>query len=201
MDHFPNLSLHQGQAHRSFGRGDSGTGPKLRCCSRPKPNSSLRLRPTPPRRSPLGRCRRLTAAQHACALRMACAVRRNCSKKMPAMRRRRRRPQTARMRAPRGALVNIARHLHDEPPFITPAIVTGPDPSPSAPKAAAPSASPARIEGLLEERLPATLGTLARIGKFRKNGDALPFGRARRDFWRDYTLLQAPAPWRMEDGG
>jgi uroporphyrin-III C-methyltransferase/precorrin-2 dehydrogenase/sirohydrochlorin ferrochelatase len=49
------------------------------------------------------------------------------------------------------------------------------------------------IKADLEERLPATLGTLARIGKgFRKVADALPFGRARRDFWRDYYFNAGP---------
>jgi uroporphyrin-III C-methyltransferase/precorrin-2 dehydrogenase/sirohydrochlorin ferrochelatase len=49
------------------------------------------------------------------------------------------------------------------------------------------------IKADLEERLPATLGTLARIGKgFRKMADALPFGRARRDFWRDYYFTTGP---------
>jgi uroporphyrin-III C-methyltransferase/precorrin-2 dehydrogenase/sirohydrochlorin ferrochelatase len=49
------------------------------------------------------------------------------------------------------------------------------------------------IKADLEERLPTTLGTLARIGKgFRKMAEALPFGRARRDFWRDYYFNAGP---------
>ena len=49
------------------------------------------------------------------------------------------------------------------------------------------------IKADLEERLPAALGPLARIGKtFRKAADALPFGRARRDFWRDYYFGAGP---------
>ncbi|MEP5121181.1 siroheme synthase CysG, partial [Sulfitobacter pontiacus] len=49
------------------------------------------------------------------------------------------------------------------------------------------------IKADLEERLPTTLGTLARIGKgFRKMADALPFGRPRRDFWRDYYFAAGP---------
>ena len=45
----------------------------------------------------------------------------------------------------------------------------------------------------LEARLPATLGPLARIGKaFRKMAEALPHGRARRDFWSDYYFDAGP---------
>jgi uroporphyrin-III C-methyltransferase/precorrin-2 dehydrogenase/sirohydrochlorin ferrochelatase len=49
------------------------------------------------------------------------------------------------------------------------------------------------IKADLEERLPQSLGTLARIGKtFRTAANALPFGRARRDFWREYYFNAGP---------
>ena len=91
-----------------------------------------------------------------------------------------------------GALVNIVDNLHDSD-FITPAIVDR-DPVTVAigTEGAAPVLARA-IKADLEERLPATLGTLARIGKsFRKMAEALPFGRARRDFWRDYYFAEGP---------
>jgi uroporphyrin-III C-methyltransferase/precorrin-2 dehydrogenase/sirohydrochlorin ferrochelatase len=89
-------------------------------------------------------------------------------------------------------LVNIVDNLHDSA-FITPAIVDR-DPVTIAigTEGAAPVLARA-IKADLEERLPATLGTLARIGKgFRKMADALPFGRPRRDFWRDYYFNAGP---------
>ena len=85
-----------------------------------------------------------------------------------------------------GALVNIVDNLADSQ-FITPAIVDR-DPVTVAigTEGAAPVLARA-IKADLEEKLPTSLGTLAAIGKaFRKAADALPFGRARRDFWRDY---------------
>jgi uroporphyrin-III C-methyltransferase/precorrin-2 dehydrogenase/sirohydrochlorin ferrochelatase len=91
-----------------------------------------------------------------------------------------------------GALVNIVDNLHDSE-FITPAIVDR-DPVTVAigTEGAAPVLARA-IKADLEERLPTTLGTLARIGKaFRGAADALPFGRARRDFWRDYYFTSGP---------
>ncbi|AXI46984.1 uroporphyrinogen-III C-methyltransferase [Sulfitobacter sp. SK012] len=97
-----------------------------------------------------------------------------------------------------GALVNVVDNLHDSQ-FITPAIVDR-DPVTIAigTEGAAPVLARA-IKADLEERLPSTLGTLARIGKsFRKMADALPFGRARRDFWRDYYF--ATGPRAMADG-
>ena len=92
-----------------------------------------------------------------------------------------------------GALVNIVDNLNDSA-FITPAIVDR-DPVTIAigTEGAAPVLARA-IKADLEARLPATLGTLARIGKgFRKMAEALPFGRARRDFWRDYYFSKGPA--------
>ncbi|WP_227269470.1 siroheme synthase CysG [Roseobacter weihaiensis] len=91
-----------------------------------------------------------------------------------------------------GALVNIVDNLQDSQ-FITPAIVDR-DPVTVAigTEGAAPVLARA-IKADLESRLPAALGPLARIGKsFRKLADALPFGRARRDFWRDYYFSAGP---------
>ena len=100
--------------------------------------------------------------------------------------------RTAAIARAEGALVNIVDNLHDSA-FITPAIVDR-DPVTIAigTEGAAPVLARA-IKADLEERLPATLGTLARIGKgFRKMADALPFGRPRRDFWRDYYFTSGP---------
>ena len=91
-----------------------------------------------------------------------------------------------------GALVNIVDNLHDSQ-FITPAIVDR-DPVTIAigTEGAAPVLARA-IKADLEEKLPSTLGTLARIGKtFRDMSYKLPFGRARRDFWRDYYFNTGP---------
>ena len=91
-----------------------------------------------------------------------------------------------------GALTNIVDNLEDSQ-FITPAIVDR-DPVTIAigTEGAAPVLARA-IKADLEERLPTGLGTLARIGKaFRKAADALPFGRPRRDFWRDYYFNAGP---------
>ncbi|MEX0367164.1 MAG: siroheme synthase, partial [Ruegeria sp.] len=91
-----------------------------------------------------------------------------------------------------GALVNIVDNLADSQ-FITPAIV---DRAPVTVAIGTEGAAPVlarAIKADLEERLPTSLGTLARIGKaFRKAADALPFGRARRDFWRDYYFNAGP---------
>lgn len=100
--------------------------------------------------------------------------------------------RTAKIARAEGALVNIVDNLRDSA-FITPAIVDR-DPVTIAigTEGAAPVLARA-IKADLEERLPATLGTLARIGKsFRKMADALPFGRPRRDFWRDYYFTAGP---------
>ncbi len=92
-----------------------------------------------------------------------------------------------------GALVNVVDNLEDSA-FITPAIVDR-DPVTIAigTEGAAPVLARA-IKADLEARLPAALGPLARIGKsFRKAANALPFGRARRDFWREYYFGTGPA--------
>ena len=100
--------------------------------------------------------------------------------------------RTATIARAEGALVNIVDNLADSA-FITPAIVDR-DPVTIAigTEGAAPVLARA-IKADLEAKLPATLGTLARIGKsFRKMAEALPFGRARRDFWRDYYFNAGP---------
>lgn len=97
-----------------------------------------------------------------------------------------------------GALVNIVDNLADSQ-FITPAIVDR-DPVTIAigTEGAAPVLARA-IKADLEEKLPTGLGTLAAIGKtFRKAADSLPFGRPRRDFWRDYYFNAGPKA--MADG-
>ncbi|MEW9918622.1 siroheme synthase CysG [Marimonas sp. MJW-29] len=100
--------------------------------------------------------------------------------------------RTAGIARAEGALVNIVDNLADSA-FITPAIVDR-DPVTVAigTEGAAPVLARA-IKADLEERLPAALGPLARIGKsFRTLAEALPFGRARRDFWRDFYFGAGP---------
>ena len=100
--------------------------------------------------------------------------------------------RTAAIARAEGALVNIVDNLQDSA-FITPAIVDR-DPVTVAigTEGAAPVLARA-IKADLEARLPTALGALARIGKeFRKVANALPFGRARRDFWRDYYFNAGP---------
>ena len=106
--------------------------------------------------------------------------------------------RTAGLARAAGVLVNVVDNLHDSQ-FITPAIVDR-DPVTVAigTEGAAPVLARA-IKADLEARLPVTLGPLARIGKgFRKLAEALPFGRARRDFWADYYFNAGP---RAMDGG
>ncbi len=91
-----------------------------------------------------------------------------------------------------GALVNIVDNLGDSQ-FITPAIV---DRDPVTVAIGTEGAAPVLARAIktdLEARLPATLGTLARIGKaFRKMVEVLPMGRARRDFWAEYYFAEGP---------
>jgi uroporphyrin-III C-methyltransferase/precorrin-2 dehydrogenase/sirohydrochlorin ferrochelatase len=91
-----------------------------------------------------------------------------------------------------GALVNIVDNLNDSE-FITPAIV---DRSPVTIAIGTEGAAPVlarKIKADLEEQLPASLGTLARIGKgFRIMAEKLPFGVARRNFWSDYYFSAGP---------
>ncbi|KJZ19914.1 siroheme synthase CysG [Loktanella sp. S4079] len=98
-----------------------------------------------------------------------------------------------------GALVNIVDNLHDSQ-FITPAIVDR-DPVTVAigTEGAAPVLARA-IKSDLEERLPQSLGMLARIGKgFRHAVDVLPMGRKRRTFWSDFYFSAGPRA--LERGG
>ncbi len=91
-----------------------------------------------------------------------------------------------------GALVNIVDNLADSQ-FITPAIVDR-DPVTVAigTEGAAPVLARA-IKADLEERLPTSLGILARIGKsFRHAVDVLPMGRKRRDFWSSFYFNAGP---------
>ena len=91
-----------------------------------------------------------------------------------------------------GLLVNIVDNLHDSA-FITPAIV---DRDPVTVAIGTEGAAPVLARAIkrdLEEKLPVTLGTLARIGKaFRGAVEALPFGRKRRDFWAEYYFDTGP---------
>ena len=77
--------------------------------------------------------------------------------------------------------------------FITPAIV---DRDPVCVAVGTEGTSPVlarSIKADLESRLPATLGVLARAaGGFRKQAEALPQGRARRDFWADFHFDTGP---------
>ncbi len=106
--------------------------------------------------------------------------------------------RTAHLALTCGALINIVDNLQDSQ-FITPAIV---DRSPVTIAIGTEGAAPVlarAIKADLEERLPQSLGTLARIGKtFRAAANALPFGRARRDFWREYYFDAGPKA--MGDG-
>jgi len=91
-----------------------------------------------------------------------------------------------------GAKVNIVDNLADSQ-FITPAIV---DRDPVVVAIGTEGAAPVlarKIKADLEEALPATLGTLARIGKtFRHAVEVLPLGRKRRDFWRSFYAKTGP---------
>ncbi|GAB4363992.1 MAG: siroheme synthase CysG [Oricola sp.] len=85
-----------------------------------------------------------------------------------------------------GALVNIVDDL-DGSQFITPAIV---DRDPVTVAIGTEGAAPVlarKIKAELEERLPASLGVLTRIGRsFRDRASMIAAGRSRRDFWSRY---------------
>ncbi|RVV98866.1 uroporphyrinogen-III C-methyltransferase [Mesobaculum littorinae] len=102
--------------------------------------------------------------------------------------------RTAALAEAEGALVNIVDNLEDSR-FITPAIV---DRDPVTVAIGTEGAAPVLARAIkrdLEERLPASLGMLARVGKaFRPLADRLPFGRPRRDFWSDYYFGAGPRP-------
>jgi uroporphyrin-III C-methyltransferase/precorrin-2 dehydrogenase/sirohydrochlorin ferrochelatase len=98
-----------------------------------------------------------------------------------------------------GALVNIVDNL-DDSQFITPAIV---DRDPVTVAIGTEGAAPVlarKIKADLEERLPASLGLLTRIGQsFREKAAMLPMGRKRRDFWTRYYFGEGDAA--LKDGG
>ncbi|MDJ1016855.1 MAG: siroheme synthase CysG [Paracoccaceae bacterium] len=97
-----------------------------------------------------------------------------------------------------GALVNWVDNLGASQ-FITPAIVDR-DPVTVAigTEGAAPVLARA-IKADLEERLPSSLGILARVGKaFRAAAEALPMGRKRRAFWSDYYFKSGPQVFDVE---
>ncbi|MEJ6641607.1 MAG: siroheme synthase CysG [Octadecabacter sp.] len=99
-----------------------------------------------------------------------------------------------------GALVNIVDNLGDSQ-FITPAIV---DRDPVTIAIGTEGAAPVLARAIkkdLEERLPASLGTLARIGKsFRGMAEMLSFGVARRNFWSDYYFNAGPRAITQGEG-
>jgi len=100
--------------------------------------------------------------------------------------------RTAALARADGALANIVDNLGDSQ-FITPAIV---DRDPVTVAIGSEGAAPVLARAIkrdLEERLPATLGPLARIGKaFRAMAEKLPFGAPRRDFWAEYYFNAGP---------
>lgn len=91
-----------------------------------------------------------------------------------------------------GVLVNVVDNL-EASQFITPAIVhRSPVTVAIGTEGAAPVLARA-IKADLESRLPQALGPLARAGKlFRPHAEALPQGRARRDFWAEYYFETGP---------
>ena len=97
-----------------------------------------------------------------------------------------------------GALVNIVDNL-DDSHFITPAIV---DRDPVTIAIGTEGAAPVlarRIKADIEERLPASLGLLTRIGQaFRERAALLPMGRKRRDFWTRYYSGEGDAALKQD---
>ena len=91
-----------------------------------------------------------------------------------------------------GAIVNIVDNLNDSD-FITPAIV---DRAPVTVAIGTEGAAPVlarKIKQQLEETLPTSLGTLARIGQaFRDRASVLPMGRKRREFWSEFYFNKGP---------
>ncbi|MEO0914272.1 MAG: siroheme synthase CysG, partial [Pseudomonadota bacterium] len=91
-----------------------------------------------------------------------------------------------------GALTNIVDNL-DDSQFITPAIV---DRDPVTVAIGTEGAAPVlarKIKAELEERLPASLGLLARLGQaFRNRADVLPMGPKRRSFWSRFYFERGP---------
>lgn len=91
-----------------------------------------------------------------------------------------------------GVPLNVVDNLEGSD-FITPAIV---DRDPVTVAIGTEGAAPVLARALktdLEASLPQGLGPLARAGKlFRAEAEALPQGRARRDFWADYYFRTGP---------
>ncbi|MDV7142652.1 siroheme synthase CysG [Tropicimonas sp. TH_r6] len=91
-----------------------------------------------------------------------------------------------------GILINVVDNL-EASAFITPAIV---DRDPVTVAIGTEGAAPVLARAIkrdLEERLPQSLGLLARLGKrFRSHADALPMGRIRRDFWSAFYFRSGP---------
>ena len=98
-----------------------------------------------------------------------------------------------------GALVNWVDNLQGSD-FLTPAIV---DRDPVTVAVGTEGTAPVlarAIKAELEERLPRSLGALARAGKaFRAAVDALPLGRPRRDFWSEFFFRAGPRAF--DEGG
>ncbi len=98
-----------------------------------------------------------------------------------------------------GVLVNLVDNLADSS-FLTPAIV---DRDPVVVAIGTEGAAPVlarAIKTALEEDLSPRLGTLARIGRaYRRAAEALPQGRARRDFWAEY--FDTTGPRALAEGG
>ncbi len=187
MDHFPIFLSTKGQRIVLSGGGDAALA-KLRLLMKTQAKISVYATDPAPELVQWADARRITL--HTRALRLGDVL---CAKLFYAADEDAvEDARTAAIARAEGALVNIVDNLHDSA-FITPAIVDR-DPVTIAigTEGAAPVLARA-IKADLEERLPATLGSLARIGKgFRKMADALPFGRPRRDFWRDYYFNAGP---------
>jgi uroporphyrin-III C-methyltransferase / precorrin-2 dehydrogenase / sirohydrochlorin ferrochelatase len=100
-----------------------------------------------------------------------------------------------------GVLVNVVDDL-EASDFITPALIDR-DPVTVAigTEGAAPVLARA-IKAEMEERLPQHLGALARAAKdFRARAEALPPGRARRNFWTDFHFQTGPIALERDGEG
>ena len=98
----------------------------------------------------------------------------------------------ARIGASAGKFVNVVDNLA-ESDFITPAIV---DRSPVTVAIGTEGSAPVLARGLkaaIESQLPASIGTLAKIGSsFRGEASKLPAGRTRREFWSRFYFRDGP---------
>ncbi|WP_163849443.1 siroheme synthase [Pseudooceanicola aestuarii] len=105
----------------------------------------------------------------------------------------RRDARTAALAQAAGVLCNIVDDL-DGSAFITPAMV---DRAPLTIAIGTEGAAPMlarKIKAELEERLPAATAALTRAAQaFRPEAEALPHGRARREFWADWFDHEGPA--------